>query len=64
MHEHISDELVDMEVLRHEEMKTTQTVEVCDAHLSEHKHGHEGEDVYDKQVAGNNGYSKHCCDEI
>ncbi len=61
MHEHIGDELENVEVLRHEEVQTTQAVEVDNVHLTQHQHRDECKEINDEQVAGNDRYSEHNC---
>ena len=59
MHEHISNELIYMEIGGKEEMQAKQRVEVNNSCLPQGEHGHETQEIYDNEVAGYRGYSKH-----
>lgn len=52
VHEHIGEELIEMEVLGEEEVQAEQIVEVY-AHAEEHFVGKESYHVDDKQIFGN-----------
>lgn len=59
MHEHISDELIDMEVAGKEEMETTDVIEVRHSCLCQGQHADEAQKIDDDKIAGYRWYSKH-----
>lgn len=59
MHEHVSDELIDMKVTGKEEMQTTKIIEVCHPCLCQGQHAYEAQKIDDNEIARNRWYSKH-----
>ena len=53
VHEHVSEQLIDMKVRSHEEVKPQHIVQIDARYLLSHEEGDECQEVDDKQILGN-----------
>ena len=59
MHEHVSDQLVDLEIRGHEEVQAEEVIEINAGDGQEQLHGEECQDVDDKEILCDCWYSEH-----
>ena len=60
MQKEISNQLIEVEILGHEKVKTTDIGEVDSTHLKNYR-SQEGNEVDNQQILCNGGYAKHVC---